>query len=342
MRRLTPMLVILIAALTVTATVVAVEGDGNRPRAIPTEPIKDFEVVAKGEVIVHEFEIKNEGTAPLEITDVRPACGCTIANYDKVIAPGATGKIKATVKTDNFAGPISKSIAVFTNDPDNAKIQLVVKAKVKPYIAMLPGFARYNYVQGEPVAPIYQNLWSADGSDVKVLSVKPPYDHLKVTFHEATEEELDPKGKGRQWRFEFILDPNSPVGALRDYVEIRVDHPKQKVLKIPVSGFVRPRQHITPANVDFGKLEGNGLPLRRTLHFTNFITDTIELTKIETGIAGLSAEVREGDRDPGFRFKLILTVGPEMPKGQFSSTVKIHTTDTQNPIIELPVKGSIL
>lgn len=342
MRRLTPILVILVAMFSLGATVVAVEGDEKRPQAIPMEPIKDFEVVAKGELIVHEFEIRNEGTAPLELTEVRPACGCTVAEYDKVIAPGATGKVHAEVKTDNFAGPISKSIAVFTNDPDNAKIQLVVKAKIKPYIAMLPGFARYNYVQGEAVNPIYQNLWAADGSDVDVVSVKPPYPHLKVTYHEATEEELDPKGKGRQWRFEFELDPNSPVGALRDYVEIRVDHPKQKVLKIPVSGFVRPRQHITPPNVDFGKLEGTGLPLRRTLHFTNFITDTIELTKIETGIDGLSAEVREGDRDPGYRFKLILTVGPEMPKGQFSSTVKIHTTDDQNPVIELPVKGVVL
>ena len=342
MRRLTPILLILVAAIAITGAVVAAEGDGNLPQAVPTEPIKDFDVVAKGEVIVHDFHIKNEGTAVLELTDVRPACGCTIADYDKQIAPGETGSIHASVKTDNFAGPISKSIAVFTNDPSNPKIQLVVKAKVRPYIAMLPGFARYNYVQGEATSPIYQNLWAADGSDVNVVSVKPPYPHLKVSYHEAKEDELDPKGKGKQWRFEFSLDKDSPIGALREYVEVRVDHPKQKVLKIPISGFVRPRQHITPADVDFGNLQGEGLPIRRLLHFTNFITDSIELTKVETGIEGLNAEVQEGDRDPGFRFKLRLTVGAEMPKGKFSSVVKIHTTDAQNPIIELPVKGTIL
>ena len=344
MRRLTPTCMIFVAALALTGAVVATEGDGNQPLAAPVEPIKDFDVITKGEVIVHEFEIKNEGTAPLEITDVRPACGCTIARYDKTIAPGQIGRVKARVETDNFAGPISKSIAVFTNDNANPKIQLVVKAKIKPYIAMVPGFARYNYVQGEPSSPIYQNLWADDGTDVNVISAKAPYSHLKVSYREATEEEFDPKGegKGKQWRFEFHLDPASPVGALRDYVEIKVDHPKQKVLKIPVSGFVRPRQHITPADVDFGNLESTGLPLRRTLHFTNFITDTIELTKIETDIDGLSAEIKSGDRDPGYRFKLVLTVGPEMPKGKFASTVKIHTTDEQNPIIELPVRGSIL
>ncbi len=342
MRRLTPILLILFAAAAFTATVVAVEGDDSQPKAIPTEPIKDFEIVPKGEIITYDFEIKNQGTAPLEITEVRPACGCTIVDYDKVIQPGETGKIRTSVKTDNFTGAISKSIAVFTNDPENPKLQLVVKANIKPYIAMVPGYARYNYVQGEDVSPIYQNLWAADGVDVNVVSVKPPYSHLKVNFREATEEEKDPKGKGKQWRFEFILDPNSPIGALRDYVEIRVDHPRQKVLKIPVSGFVRPRQFITPPDVDFGKLEEAGLPLQRTLHFTNFINDSIELTKIETGIQGLEAEVLTGEKDPGFRFKLRLTVQPDMAKGNFSSTVKIHTTDAQNPVIELPVKGTIL
>ncbi|MCP3957107.1 MAG: DUF1573 domain-containing protein [bacterium] len=341
MRRFIPILVIL-AALVAAATIVSAQGEESRPRAVPTEPIKDFEVVAKGEVIVHEFEIKNEGTATLEVTDVRPACGCTVAQYDKKIAPGATGKVKATVKTDHFGGPISKSIAVFTNDPEAPKLQLVVKANVKPYIAVVPGFARYNYVQGEPTDGIAQTLWATDGSEVEIVSVKAPYDHLKVNFREATEEERHPKGMGKQWRLEFDLDSQSPVGALRDYVEIRTNHPKQKVAKIPISGFVRPRQHITPPNVDFGQLEGAALPLQRTLHFTNFITDSIELTEVETQIEGLTAKVVDSDRDAGYRFKLVLTLSPEMPKGEFSSKVMIHTTDSQNPIIELPIKGTIL
>ncbi len=342
MRRLTPAFLIFVVAL-VAAMAVAAEGD-NRPRAVPAEPIKDFEIVPKGEVIAHEFEIKNEGSAILELKDVRPACGCTVAEYDRQIAPGKSGWVKAKVKTENFGGPIAKSIAVFTNDPDNPKLQLVVKANVKPYVAVAPGYARYNYVQGEPVGTISQTLWAADGSDVEIVSVKPPYDYLKVSYREATEDERHEKGEGKQWHIEVTLESQSPVGALRDYIEIRLNHSKQKLVKIPVSGFVRPRQHVTPQEVDFGQLEGSALPLRRTLHFTNFITNSIELTRIETDIPGLSGQVENATKsdDAGYRFKLRLTLGPEMPKGEFSSTVKIHTTDAQNPIVELPVTGTIL
>ncbi len=342
MRRFTPALVILVVAL-VAAMAVAAEGD-NRPRAIPTEPIKDFDIVPKGEVIVHQFEIRNEGSAVLELTDVRPACGCTVAEYDRKIAPGKSGLVKTRVKTENFGGPIAKSIAVFTNDPDNPKLQLVVKANVKPYVAVVPGYARYNYVQGEPVGSINQILWADDGSDIEIVSIKSPYDYLKVSYREATEDERHQKGEGKQWHIEVTLESQSPVGALRDFVEVRLSHAKQKKVKIPISGFVRPRQHVTPHEIDFGQLQGSALPLRRTLHFTNFITNTIELTRIETGLPGLSGEVENAAKsdDAGYRFKLRLTLGPEMPKGEFSSTVKIHTTDEQNPIVELPISGTIL
>ncbi len=339
MRRIASIFLLLLSAA-ITASVVAAGDD--KPKAMPLEPIKDFEIVAKGEVIVHEFEIKNEGNAPLELTDVRPACGCTVASFDKVIEPGAVGKVRARVKTENFNGPIAKSIAVFTNDPETPKIQLVVKAKVKPFVAVAPGFARYSYVQGERVLVSHQTLWAEDSFDIEILEVKVPYDHLEVSYREATEEERTDKSSGRQWRLEFNLDPYSPIGALREYVEIKLNHPKQKIVKIPVSGFVRPRQHVTPDKVDFGQLEKATLPLQRTLHFTNFITKTIELTKVETGFEGISAEIKSGATDTGYRFQLVLTVSPDVPQGPFSSTVKIHTTDEKNPIVELPIKGTIL
>lgn len=340
-RPITPILLAVLATLLVAA--VAAGADG-KPKAVPVAPIKEFDVVAKGEVVKHSFEIRNEGDAPLEVTDVRPSCGCTVARYDRTIAPGETGMVHVTLKTDNFAGPISKSIAVFTNDFDNPKLQLVVKAHVKPYIQVTPGYARYNYVRGEEVRPLGQLLWAEDGSDLKILSAKGPFDHVLVSYREATAEERDPRSTGRQWHIDIDLAPDSPVGPLRNHVLVTTDHPKQKTVKIPVSGFVRPRQHITPEEMNFGQLQGAALPAQRTFSFTNFITKPIELTSVETGFEAIKAEVRSSanETEKGYRFKLVLTIGPEMPKGSFDGTVKIHTTDTQNPVIELPITGTVM
>ena len=65
--------------------------------------------------------------------------------------------------------------------------------------------------------------------------------------------------------------------------------------------------------------------------------DAAAAFEIETGIEGLSVQVLKSRQETGHRFQLVLTLDPTMPKGDFSSTVKIHTTDAQNPIVEVPI-----
>ena len=61
--------------------------------------------VPKGQVIETDFVIKNTGGSDLVITDARPSCGCTVSSFDKVIKPGAEGKVHTSVDTKSFSGP---------------------------------------------------------------------------------------------------------------------------------------------------------------------------------------------------------------------------------------------
>lgn len=42
------------------------------PHAVPTAPSFEFAPVLEGQHLTHDFIIKNQGDAPLNITDVRP------------------------------------------------------------------------------------------------------------------------------------------------------------------------------------------------------------------------------------------------------------------------------
>lgn len=337
MRRFT---IAVLALVTVAAPMIVFAA--GKPRALPVEPVKDFEIVPKGNKIHHTFEIKNDGDAPLELTDVKKSCGCTVAEYDPVIEPGSVGRVQVTIETDNFDGPIAKTVSVFTNDSENPKIQLVIKADVKPFLGVFPGYARYSYVQGEEIGVINQLLWAEDGQDIEVLDVKSPYPHMKVTHRVATEEERKAEYPGKQWHFELHLDPNSPVGALRDFIEITTNHPQQKTVRIPLSGFVRPRQHVTPFELDLGVVDGASLPMKRVLAFTNFIKKGIEITEIDTGFDAIAVDATQTGQKDGHRFELMLTVDPDMPKGEFEGTIKLHITDEKNPVVEIPVKGKVI
>ena len=77
------------------------------PRLTIVDPVKEFGEIAKGDKLDWSFVIKNTGNTDLQIIAARPGCGCTVADFDKVIKPGETGKVTAHVDTANFAGPRS-------------------------------------------------------------------------------------------------------------------------------------------------------------------------------------------------------------------------------------------
>ena len=311
-----------------------------KPKAVVVEPVKDLGTVARGEKIAHDFVIRNDGNAPLEITAVRPACGCTVAEFDKTVAPGKTGTVHTLLDTASFNGAISKGVAVSTSDPDNPEIQLTLKLNVQPFITVKPGYARFVTVQGESQeGAIAQILWANDEAPFSVTKVESPFSGLTVSYREATEEERRSEGKGKQWRVEMKLSNSSPVGPLANYVTVHTDHPKQKLVQIPVTGFVRPVIAVTPPVADFGKVQLKE-PLTRSLNVRNFATEPINVTKVDSSIKGIVAEIKPVQA--GREYQVRLTLKPEMVKGQFNDRLTVHTDSAKMPTIQVDVRGTVL
>lgn len=79
------------------------------------------------------FDFKNEGTAPLVITNVRTSCGCTRPTWPKEpIEPGQSGTISATYRASTRPYYFQKTITVYSNDPDNQTVTLTITGNVTP------------------------------------------------------------------------------------------------------------------------------------------------------------------------------------------------------------------
>jgi hypothetical protein len=302
------------------------------PKAVVDKPIIDVGKVRKGEPIRQEFVIRNAGDAPLEITEVKPSCGCTVAEYDAVIAPGATGKVTAVVKTDSFGGGIAKSVTVFTNDTDNPRLSLVVKALVREPVIVRPGYARFMTVQGQPVESSVQTVSAPDGTAFRVLSVESPYPFVKAT-HRPDE------GEEGRWQVEVSLDRGAPVGPLADYLVVRTDHPEQPEVKIAVSGLVRPVIAVAPKVADFGRREVIE-PQSKSLEVKNLGEAVVELTEATSDVAGLEAVIEPVEEGRHYRIQLTLT--DAVPKGDFEGRLTIKTSSERQPVLEIPLRGTIL
>jgi hypothetical protein len=75
----------------------------------------DFGKIPQGIPVNTVFEFTNIGTEPLILTDVKPTCGCTIADFTKTpVVPGGKGIIKITYNAA-VAAPFNKTIVVTSN-----------------------------------------------------------------------------------------------------------------------------------------------------------------------------------------------------------------------------------
>jgi hypothetical protein len=155
-------------------------GQGSSPKATLREPIADLGVVLKGDGASHDFTISNEGTGVLEIVEVRAECGCTVATFDRSIAPHTSGKIHVVVDTSSFNQPISRNLTVYTNDRANPVISLTVRAQVETDVVVKPGYARYIVVYGEKhEGEIVQTLYSQLGKPLEIVGVDSPFPYLR-------------------------------------------------------------------------------------------------------------------------------------------------------------------
>lgn len=95
------------------------------------QEVYDFGTVKlSSDTLVANFYFKNSGNSNLLIEDVKPGCGCTVANYTKEpILPGNGGVIilKYVATTE---GPINKSATIISNSISNPYKVIRIKGEV--------------------------------------------------------------------------------------------------------------------------------------------------------------------------------------------------------------------
>lgn len=93
----------------------------------------EFGAVKPGTPLTYTFKFKNRGKSDLSILEVKPSCGCTKGDFDKVVKPGKSGKITLTIdKTEKYSGKTVKTAHVSTNDPEHASFTLTLRADFGP------------------------------------------------------------------------------------------------------------------------------------------------------------------------------------------------------------------
>lgn len=90
----------------------------------------DFGEIKEGESVEHVFKFKNTGKSPLNITNARGNCGCTVPKWPKEpLAPGEAGEIRVVFNSTGKKGIQEKDVYITANTIPN-KTVLKIRANV--------------------------------------------------------------------------------------------------------------------------------------------------------------------------------------------------------------------
>jgi hypothetical protein len=109
-----------------------------QPKAEVAETTHDFGQVREDMALTHTFLIKNTGDQPLQVLGVDPDCVCTVANYDRSIAPGGTGKITLELKPFSVVHAFKKKTYVRFNAPNQPSVTLLLSGQAQRSIEIEP------------------------------------------------------------------------------------------------------------------------------------------------------------------------------------------------------------
>ena len=91
----------------------------------------DFGNVLPEKTLQRDIVLRNVGGAALVINDVSTTCNCTVVGgYARTLATGASTSLRVELTTPRLPGPLEQAITIETNDPDQPRVEVKVRATV--------------------------------------------------------------------------------------------------------------------------------------------------------------------------------------------------------------------
>lgn len=215
------------------------------------ETIYNFGEVPEGTEVEHDFIVQNTGKGTLQIEQVRPSCGCTVASFDQTIPPGGTGKIHLKLHLKGFQGSVKKTATIFTNDPVDARAVLTLQGTIRAIVEIRPSANVSFRGLSEQLSENTIDL-KAGSQPFHVRSVESNLDD-KIGYRLETVED------GKHYR--LIIANKTKQGTYAGFVKCLTDIPQKPDIAIRVNGFVEGEIAVRPTTILVGKLAADQ-PLR--------------------------------------------------------------------------------
>lgn len=295
---------------------------GSAPNIACDEPTYDFGELLNNRDIRHTYVVKNIGDMPLEISDVRTSCGCTIARISKkTVPPGDEAEVTAVLKLRGRRGHQRKSFNVVSNDPDTPWLSLYMQGKALKEVDISPNRIFFRQLgESSAVEQVIEIRCNTDDT-INIKSLETSSDFFAAD-HEVIEE-------GKAHKIRVQTQPPLSMGPTRGTLVINTDNKEFPSLTVPLSLHVVGELRFSPKQINLLQSDS---PISRTVFVAPGTKNDFTIEKVEPPIESIEVHVAPAGRN-GYRIQLKNLVPNEELKGKY---LKITTSAEGMKEIEIP------
>lgn len=324
-------LLLLVGLMVVTLPGLAQDATGtNLPARIVFEATDfDFGKVDSGVLIKHDFLFTNTGNQVLELSEVRPSCGCTsTGDWDKKVDPGKTGKIHIEFNTMGYGGQVHKTIFVTCNDSNQPNITLNLLGTIWKPINISPAYAIFN-LRPEGQEDVTNKIKIVNETDELITVTEPSCGN--PAFH----LELRTVQEGKEFELLVTAIASKVAGTMSSPITLKTSSRMMPQISVTAFAMVPPLLAINPPQIT--------LPagtLKEAATFTITIqdnsTNSVTLTEPKVNVDGVDIQLAE--TQPGRLFNLTINfpAGFKCESGQ-QVQASVKTTSPKYPVITIPI-----
>lgn len=302
----------------------------------------DFGTLWLGETAEHVFRLKNTGSQPLAIGDVRSSCGCALLFLsDRELEPQETAELELRLHADKGPGLLEKSATLFAAGSREVLLTLQFRVQVRELYRIDPPLVDFGDVPLGTSARREARVTLADGGPFQILGAEPR------SWCNSAFEALGGEGSG--YRVTIELPAEQRIGARLDRVIFATDVPSGVPLAIPVQVRIVPPFTLQPPDsLDLGAVaSGRGARATVEIHWqdpdhrgaiarVHAIPTTFGGAPVQGESPWLTATLLAD------RSTIEVEVKPGSPAGYFLGRVEAHG-DERAPFVEMvTISGTVV
>jgi hypothetical protein len=308
------------------------------PRIFCEEPQIDLGRVREGDKATAIWVIKNIGTRPLVIDELKASCGCTtvaLTDAEKVVAAGATQEIKATFDSKGRNGMQGKRVTIKSNDPANDNFKLEFRADVFTLFDIRPKRLHFrNARRGEAIEQKVEIVPTKGLGDLKEVNINVPEDYVTYKIEDFQDEGTRVNGM----QITFTISDQAPIDPVSMTAEITAKvGDDEKQVSLMISGQVVGDLAFRPRQIQQTRPISRGDKLLPVV----LSSPAGRPFKVIGAGGGSILDVDFEERREGIEFIINMTVRDDAPSGPFGAMVNIRTTSLDQPMIQVPIYAHV-